>query len=154
MRQCRETSCANRRCTLRGGLRSGETCKSEAFDIALKMSDANAQQHMLFVMQGYAALAERAEERRSLEGLAGQDVRLGDRDCGLFFPYCVDAVYECLPLGMADFTSGLWQLETYLESSSAKRDSPAFTTSAFISAVLSSGFCTTKTCGAAHVKST
>jgi sugar phosphate isomerase/epimerase len=36
----------------------------EAFDIALKMSDANAQRHMLFVAESYALLAERAEERR------------------------------------------------------------------------------------------
>jgi hypothetical protein len=36
----------------------------EAFDIALQMSDANAQRHMLFVAESYALLAERAEERR------------------------------------------------------------------------------------------
>jgi len=36
----------------------------EAFDIALTMSDANAQRHMLFVAESYALLAERAEERR------------------------------------------------------------------------------------------
>jgi len=36
----------------------------EAFEIALEMSDANAQRHMLFVAKSYALLAERAEERR------------------------------------------------------------------------------------------
>ena len=36
----------------------------EAFEIALQMSDANAQRHMLFVAESYALLAERAEERR------------------------------------------------------------------------------------------
>ena len=63
------------------------------------------------------------------------------------------STYDCLPLGMADFTSGLRQFETYLLSSSANRGSPAFTTSAFMRAVLSSGFCGMKTCGDAHVKS-
>jgi hypothetical protein len=61
--------------------------------------------------------------------------------------------YGCLPLGMADFTSGLRQFETYLASSAAKRGSPAFTTTAFMSAVLSSGFCGMKACGDAQVKS-
>jgi hypothetical protein len=36
----------------------------EAIEIALEMSDANAQRHMLFVAKSYALLAERAEERR------------------------------------------------------------------------------------------
>jgi hypothetical protein len=36
----------------------------EAFEIALEMSDANAQRHMLFVAESYALLAERTEERR------------------------------------------------------------------------------------------
>jgi hypothetical protein len=58
--------------------------------------------------------------------------------------------YDCLPLGIADFTNGLPQLETYLRSSSANRASPAFTTSAFMSAVC---FCGMKTCGEAQVKS-
>lgn len=45
--------------------------QKEAFDIALKMSDANAQRHLLFVAESYALLAERAEERRiRLEALA------------------------------------------------------------------------------------
>jgi hypothetical protein len=61
--------------------------------------------------------------------------------------------YDCLPFGIADFTRGLRQFETYLRSSSAKRGSPAFTTSAFMRAVLSSGFCVMKTCGEAQVKS-
>jgi hypothetical protein len=38
--------------------------QKEALDIALAMSDANAQRHMLFVAESYALLAERAEERR------------------------------------------------------------------------------------------
>ncbi len=43
----------------------------EAFDIALEMSDANAQRHMLFVAESYALLAERAEEQRKrLDALA------------------------------------------------------------------------------------
>lgn len=50
------------------------------------------------------------------------------------------STYDCLPFGMADFTRGLRQFETYLLSSSANRAAPAFTTSAFIRAVLSSGF--------------
>jgi hypothetical protein len=36
----------------------------EAFDIALEMSDANAQRHMLFFAESYALLGERAEEQR------------------------------------------------------------------------------------------
>jgi len=36
----------------------------EAFEIALEMSDATAERHMLFVAESYALLAERAEERR------------------------------------------------------------------------------------------
>jgi hypothetical protein len=36
----------------------------EAVDIALEMSDANAQRHMLFVAESYALLGERAEEQR------------------------------------------------------------------------------------------
>jgi hypothetical protein len=36
----------------------------ETFDVALNMSDANAQRHMLFVAGSYALLAERAEQQR------------------------------------------------------------------------------------------
>ena len=48
----------------------------EAFEIALAMSDANAQRHMLFVAESYALLAERAEERKKRLLLATAKTRV------------------------------------------------------------------------------
>jgi len=46
----------------------------EAFDVALNMSDANAQRYMLFVAESYALLAERAEgERKRLAIIANAE---------------------------------------------------------------------------------